>query len=218
MPCRILLADDSPLFRAGLRALLEQKKEYAVVADTSDGMSAVALAEKLRPEIVVLDMNSDTLDRQQVLQELFIRVPGSRVLMLSARSELEHVMSCLQLGAQGFVLKNATVCEFEQALQTLRNGGQYLSSTVLPMVIGQALKHNRRRSVSPAQAPLTPRQLEILRLIARGETTRSIADGLGLSVKTVEAHRSQIMHRLQIHDVPGLVLFAVREGIICLND
>ncbi|HEK0907550.1 MULTISPECIES: response regulator [Pseudomonas] len=218
MPCRILLADDSPLFRAGLRALLEQKKEYAVVGDTNDGMSAVALAEKLRPEIVVLDMNSDALDCQQVLQELFIRVPATRVLMLSTRSELEHVMSCLQLGAQGFLLKSATVAEFEQALQTLRSGGQYLSSTVLPMVIGQALKHSRKRTPSPAQAPLTTRQLEVLRLIARGESTRSIADGLGLSIKTIEAHRSQIMHRLQIHDVPGLVLFAVREGIIRLND
>jgi len=87
------------------------------------------------------------------------------------------------------------------------------------MVIGQALKHSRKRVANQVQPPpLTTRQLEILRLIARGETTRSIADGLGLSIKTVEAHRSQIMHRLQIHDVPGLVLFAVREGIIRLND
>ncbi|MDF0734111.1 response regulator transcription factor [Pseudomonas entomophila] len=218
MPCRILLADDSPLFRAGLRALLEQKKDYAVVGDTSDGMSAVAMAEKLKPDIIVLDMNSDALDCQQVLQELFIRAPATRVLMFSARSELEHVMSCLQLGAQGFLLKNASVAELEQALQALRGGGQYLSSAVLPLVISQALKHNRKRPVGNVQVPLTTRQLEILRLIARGESTRSIADGLGLSIKTIEAHRSQIMHRLQIHDVPGLVLFAVREGIIRLND
>ncbi|MFB4391659.1 MULTISPECIES: response regulator [unclassified Pseudomonas] len=218
MPCRILLADDSPLFRAGLRALLEQKKDYAVVGDTSDGMSAVAMAEKLKPDIIMLDMKSDTLDCQQVLQELFIRAPATRVLMFSARSELEHVMSCLQLGAQGFLLKDATVTELEQALQALRSGGQYLSSSVLPMVIAQALKHSRKRTVGDVRSPLTTRQLEILRLIARGESTRSIADGLGLSVKTVEAHRSQIMHRLHIHDVPGLVLFAVREGIIRLND
>ena len=181
-------------------------------------MTAVSLAEKLKPDIVVLDMSGE-LDSQQALQELFIRAPACRVLMFSPRSELEHVMSCLQLGAHGFLLKSATVSELEQALQTLRGGGQYLSSAVLPMVIGQALKHSRKRVVSQVQTPpLTNRQLEILRLIARGETTRSIADGLGLSIKTVEAHRSQIMHRLQIHDVPGLVLFAVREGIIRLND
>ncbi|KXG80555.1 MULTISPECIES: response regulator [Pseudomonas] len=218
MPCRILLADHSPLFRAGLRALLEQKKDFVVVGDTGDAMTAVSLAEKLKPDIVVLDMSGE-LDSQQALQELFIRAPACRVLMFSPRSELEHVMSCLQLGAHGFLLKSATVSELEQALQTLRGGGQYLSSAVLPMVIGQALKHSRKRVVSQVQTPpLTNRQLEILRLIARGETTRSIADGLGLSIKTVEAHRSQIMHRLQIHDVPGLVLFAVREGIIRLND
>ncbi|MDR2308792.1 MAG: response regulator transcription factor [Paucimonas sp.] len=217
MPCRILLADDSPLMRAGLRALLEQKKEFAVIGDTGDAMAAVSLAEKLKPDIVVLDMSGE-LDSRLALEELFLRAPGSRVLMFSARSELEHVMSCLQLGAHGFLHKNATVSELELALQTLRGGGQYLSSTVLPMVIGQALKHNRRRSPSQVQTPLTKRQLEILRLIARGETTRSIADGLGLSIKTVEAHRSQLMHRLQIHDVPGLVLFAVREGIIRVND
>ncbi|MHC6223416.1 response regulator [Pseudomonas sp. X10] len=218
MPCRILLADDSPLFRAGLRALLEQKKDYAVVGDTGDGMSTVALAEKLKPDIVLLDMTCDSLDSEQTLHELFIRVPSSRVLMLSARSELDYVMRCLQLGAHGFLLKNATVLELEQALQALRHGGQYLSSAVLPMVIGQAIKHNRKRPAGSVSTPLTTRQLEILRLIARGESTRSIAEGLGLSVKTVEAHRSQIMHRLQIHDVPGLVLFAVREGIIRLND
>ncbi|BCJ04149.1 DNA-binding response regulator [Pseudomonas sp. RtIB026] len=218
MPCRILLADHSPLFRAGLRALLEQKKDFVVVGDTGDAMTAVSLAKKLKPDIVVLDMSGE-LDSQQALQELFIRAPACRVLMFSPRSELEHVMSCLQLGAHGFLLKSATVSELEQALQTLRGGGQYLSSAVLPMVIGQALKHSRKRVVSQVQTPpLTTRQLEILRLIARGETTRSIADGLGLSIKTVEAHRSQIMHRLQIHDVPGLVLFAVREGIIRLND
>lgn len=217
MPCRILLADDSPLFRAGLRALLEQKKDFAVVGDTGDAMAAVNLAEKLKPHIVVLDMSGE-LDNQQALQELFIRAPASRVLMFSARSELEHVLNCLQLGAHGFLLKNASVGELEQALQTLRHGGQYLSSAVLPMVIDQALKHSRKRPAGQVQTPLTTRQLEILRLIARGETTRSIADGLGLSIKTVEAHRSQIMHRLQIHDVPGLVLFAVREGIIRLND
>ncbi|MDD0976746.1 response regulator [Pseudomonas fontis] len=217
MLCRILIADDSPLFRAGLRALLEQKNDYAVVGDTGDGMSAVALAEQLKPDIVVLDMGLDSQDSEQVLHELFIRVPSCHVLMLSARAELEFVMKCLQLGAHGFLLKSATVLELEQALLALRNGGQYLSSAVLPLVIGQAVKHSRKRPVGGTMQ-LTARQLEILRLIARGESTRSIADGLGLSVKTIEAHRSQIMHRLQIHDVPGLVLFAVREGIIRIND
>ena len=218
MLCRLLLADESPLFRAGLRALLEQKQEYAVVGEASDGLSAVELAEQLKPDIIMLDMALDALESDEILRELCLRVPASMVLMLSARSELEFVMKCLQQGAHGFLLKTATVLELELALQALKNGGQYLSSAVLPLVIGQAVKHSRKRHSGNSTMQLTARQLEILRLIARGESTRSIADGLGLSVKTVEAHRSQIMHRLQIHDIPGLVLFAVREGIIRIND
>ncbi|KIU51718.1 MULTISPECIES: response regulator transcription factor [Pseudomonas] len=218
MLCRILLADESPLFRAGLRALLEQKQDYAVVGETGDGVSAVELAEQLKPDIIMLDMALDALESEEILRELCLRVPASMVLMLSARSELEFVMKCLQQGAHGFLLKTATVLELELALQALKNGGQYLSSAVLPLVIGQAVKHSRKRHAGSSTMQLTTRQLEILRLIARGESTRSIADGLGLSVKTVEAHRSQIMHRLQIHDIPGLVLFAVREGIIRIND
>jgi len=218
MLCRLLIADDSPLFRAGLRALLEQKQEYAVVGEAGDTVSTVELAETLKPDIILLDIALGTLTGEELLRELYLRVPACTVLMLSSRSELEFVMHCLQQGAHGFLLKSATVQELELALQSLRGGGQYLSSAVLPLVIGQAVKQNRRRPQISAAMQLTARQLEILRLIARGESTRSIADGLGLSVKTVEAHRSQIMHRLQIHDVPGLVLFAVREGIIRLND
>ncbi|MEE1921481.1 response regulator transcription factor [Pseudomonas sp. 148P] len=218
MLCRLLIADDSPLFRAGLRALLEQKQEYAVVGEAGDTVTTVELAETLKPDIIVLDIALGTLTGEELLRELYLRVPACTVLMLSSRSELEFVMHCLQQGAHGFLLKSATVQELELALQSLRGGGQYLSSAVLPLVIGQAVKQNRRRPQVSAAMQLTARQMEILRLIARGESTRSIADGLGLSVKTVEAHRSQIMHRLQIHDVPGLVLFAVREGIIRLND
>ncbi|MGE8407502.1 MAG: response regulator [Pseudomonas sp.] len=218
MLCRLLIADDSPLFRAGLRALLEQKQEYAVVGEAGDTLTTIDLAEQLKPDIVLLDIALGTLTGEELLRELYLRVPACTVLLLSSRSELEFVMHCLQQGAHGFLLKSATVQELELALQSLRGGGQYLSSAVLPLVIGQAVKQNRRRTQASTAMQLTTRQLEILRLIARGESTRSIADGLGLSVKTVEAHRSQIMHRLQIHDVPGLVLFAVREGIIRLND
>ena len=218
MLCRLLIADDSPLFRAGLRALLEQKQDYAVVGEAGDTVTTVELAETLKPDIIVLDIALGTMAGEELLRELYLRVPACTVLMLSSRSELEFVMHCLQQGAHGFLLKSATVQELELALQSLRGGGQYLSSAVLPLVIGQAVKQNRRKPQASAAMQLTARQMEILRLIARGESTRSIADGLGLSVKTVEAHRSQIMHRLQIHDVPGLGLFAVGVGIIRLND
>jgi len=218
MQCRILLADDYPIFRAGMRALLEEKKEeYEVVGEAGDGDAAIEMATALLPDIVLLDMSLGRMNSVQALKELSIRAPASKVLMLSMHTDANFVMKCLQLGAHGYLLKSATVVELELALKAIWQGGQYLSSAVVPVVVGQAVKQNREQPIKPGNA-LTARQLEILRLIARGESTRSIAAGLSLSIKTVEAHRSQIMHRLRIHDIAGLVMFAIREGIIEVND
>ncbi|NVZ65796.1 response regulator transcription factor [Pseudomonas gingeri] len=218
MLCRILLADDYPLFRAGMRALLEKQQEYEIVGEAGDGQAAIELASRLKPDIVLLDMSMERMNSVAALKELSLRAPRSKVLMLSMHTDTHFVMKCLQLGAHGYLLKTATVLELELALKALRHGGQYLSSAVVPLVVNQAVRQSHEQPIKASQVALTARQLEILRLIARGESTRSIAVGLGLSVKTVEAHRSQIMHRLRIHDIAGLVLFAVREGIIQIND
>ncbi|WNW13942.1 response regulator transcription factor [Pseudomonas sp. DTU_2021_1001937_2_SI_NGA_ILE_001] len=218
MPCRILLADDYPLFRAGIRALLEKHNEYEIVGEADDTLSAIELAVVLAPEIVLLDMSVERTASVQTLEELALHAPHCKVLMLSMHTDSEFVMKCLQLGAHGYLLKSASVLELELALQALRRGDQYLSSAVVPLVVSQAVKKAQGQTVRNGSVALTERQLEILRLIARGESTRSIAVGLGLSVKTVEAHRSQVMHRLGIHDIASLVLFAVREGIIEVND
>lgn len=218
MPCRILLADDYPLFRAGIRALLEKTHEYEIVGESDDTLSTVELAVVLAPEIVLLDMSVERTASVQTLEELSLHAPHSKVLMLSMHTDSDFVMKCLQLGAHGYLLKSASVLELELALQALRRGGQYLSSAVVPLVVSQAVRKSMAQPARPGNFTLTDRQLEILRLIARGESTRSIAVGLGLSVKTIEAHRSQVMHRLGIHDIASLVLFAVREGIIEVND
>lgn len=218
MPCRILLADDYPLFRAGIRALLEKQHDYEIVGESGDTLSTVELAVVLAPEIVMLDMSIERTASVHTLEELALHAPACKVLMLSMHTDSEFVMKCLQLGAHGYLLKSASVLELELALQSLRSGGQYLSSAVVPMVVSQAVKKTLVQPTRSGSVALTERQLEILRLIARGESTRSIAGGLGLSVKTVEAHRSQVMHRLGIHDIASLVLFAVREGIIEVND
>ncbi len=218
MLCRILLADDYPLFRAGMKALLEKQQEYEIVGEAGDGQATIELASRLKPDIVLLDMSMERMNSVAALKELSLRAPRSKVLMLSMHTDSHFVMKCLQLGAHGYLLKSATVLELELALKALRHGGQYLSSAVVPLVVDQAVRQAHSQPIRANQVALTARQLEILRLIARGETTRSIAVGLGLSVKTIEAHRSQIMHRLRIHDIAGLVLFAVREGIIQLND
>ena len=218
MLCRILLANDYPLVRAGIRALLEKKPEYQVIAEASDGLSAIEQASRLLPEIVLLDLALERLACIETLKTLSLSSHNSRVLMLSMYTDSTFVMQCLQAGAQGYLLRSASVVELELALQALSQQGQYLSSAVVPLVINHAIKHHHEPSLKAPSKVLTARQLEILRLIARGESTRNIALGLGLSVKTVEAHRSQMMHRLRIHDIAGLVMFAVRKGIVQLND
>jgi DNA-binding NarL/FixJ family response regulator len=201
-----------------MKALLEKKQDYEVVAEASDSRSAIELASRLLPDIIVLDLATDRLIFIDILKTLSLSSPTSKVLMLSMYTDSSFVMQCLQLGAHGYLLKSASVLELELALDALRQEGQYLSSVVVPLVVNQAIKQRHEPCLKAPRHTLTARQLEILRLIARGETTRNIAVGLGLSVKTVEAHRSQMMHRLRIHDVAGLVMFAVRKGIVQVND
>ena len=146
--------------------------------------------------------------------------PQSKVLILSMHTDPALIMQALESGAHGYLLKDTTATELEHALDALRNNERYLSPAIAHTVINQALIRNQKQpAANPSDSHnLTARQLEILRLIVRGKSTREIANGLGLSVKTVETHRSQIMKRLQIYDVAGLVLFAVREQIISLDD
>ncbi|MNE62350.1 Oxygen regulatory protein NreC [compost metagenome] len=153
------------------------------------------------------------------MQQLKRVRPQSKVLILSMHTDPALIMQALESGAHGYLLKDTTATELEHALEALRNNERYLSPAIAHTVITQALNRTQNSPAAPADSHnLTARQLEILRLIVRGKSTREIANGLGLSVKTVETHRSQVMKRLQIFDVAGLVLFAVREQIISLDD
>ncbi|NBA93810.1 response regulator transcription factor [Pseudomonas sp. R5(2019)] len=219
MTCNLLLVDDHSLIRAGVRALVMDIPGYAVIGEASDGAEVLELASRLDPDIILLDLSMRHTGGLDALRELQTRLPGSKVLILSMHTEPDLIMQALETGADGYLLKDTTATELAQALAALRNGERYLSPAIAHTVINQAL--GRARALKPAETQthgLTVRQLEILRLIVRGKSTREIANGLGLSVKTVETHRSQIMKRLQIFDVAGLVLFAVREGIISLDD
>jgi DNA-binding NarL/FixJ family response regulator len=211
--CNLLLVDDHALIRAGVRALILDIPGYAVVGEASDGAQLLAQFNALQPDIVLLDLSMKHTGGLDALQQLKSAHPKSKVLILSMHTDPELIMRALESGAHGYLLKDTSASELEHALLALRNNERYLSPAIAHTVINQAL-------VSPVvhSHNLTARQLEILRLIVRGKSTREIAHGLGLSIKTVEAHRSQIMKRLQIFDVAGLVLFAVREQIISLDD
>jgi DNA-binding NarL/FixJ family response regulator len=217
--CNLLLVDDHALIRAGVRALILDIPGYAVIGEANDGAQVLAQFDALQPDIVLLDLSMKHTSGLDALQQLKHAYPKSKVLILSMHTDPQLIMRALEAGAHGYLLKDTTANELEHALLALRNNERYLSPAIAHTVINQALIHSQSHPAPPTQRHnLTARQLEILRLIVRGKSTREIAHGLGLSIKTVEAHRSQIMKRLQIFDVAGLVLFAVREQIISLDD
>jgi len=219
MTCRLLLVDDHSLIRAGVRALVSDIPGYTVVGEAEDGDQLLEQAQQLAPDMVLLDISMRSTSGLDALTQLRATGNTCKVLILSMHTDPDLIMRALESGAHGYLLKDATATELEQALAALRSGERYLSPAIAHTVINQALmraQHGKQPNVD--RHNLTARQLEILRLIVRGKSTREIAAGLGLSIKTVETHRSQIMKRLQIHDVAGLVLFAVREKIIRLDD
>ncbi|VVO64197.1 response regulator transcription factor [Pseudomonas fluorescens] len=218
MTCNLLLVDDHSLIRAGVRALVLDIPGYAVVGEANDGSQLLEMFEQLSPDIVLLDISMKHTGGLEALQRLKQVRPQSKVLILSMHTDPALIMQALESGAHGYLLKDTTATELEHALEALRNNERYLSPAIAHTVINQALTHNQKQPEIADSHNLTARQLEILRLIVRGKSTREIANGLGLSIKTVETHRSQIMKRLQIYDVAGLVLFAVREQIISLDD
>ena len=219
MTCRLLLVDDHSLIRAGVRALVSDIPGYTVVGEAEDGDQLLEQAQQLAPDMVLLDISMRSTSGLDALTQLRATGNTCKVLILSMHTDPDLIMRALESGAHGYLLKDATATELEQALAALRSGERYLSPAIAHTVINQALLHTQhRKQPNRDRHNLTARQLEILRLIVRGKSTREIATGLGLSIKTVETHRSQIMKRLQIHDVAGLVLFAVREKIIRLDD
>ena len=202
-----------------MRALVLDIPGYAVIGEANDGSQLLEMVEHLSPDIVLLDISMKETGGLEALQRLKRVRPQSKVLILSMHTDPALIMQALESGAHGYLLKDTTATELEHALEALRNNERNLSPAIAHTVINQALTRNQKHQPEPADSHnLTARQLEILRLIVRGKSTREIANGLGLSIKTVETHRSQIMKRLQIYDVAGLVLFAVREQIISLDD
>jgi DNA-binding NarL/FixJ family response regulator len=219
LTCNLLLVDDHSLIRAGVRALVMDIPGYAVIGEANDGAQVLEMVERLSPDIILLDISMKDVSGLEALKKLKVVHPQSKVLILSMHTDPALIMQALESGAHGYLLKDTTANELEHALEALRNNERYLSPAIAHTVINQALIRVQKPHPEPVETHnLTARQLEILRLIVRGKSTREIAHGLGLSIKTVETHRSQIMKRLQIYDVAGLVLFAVREQIISLDD
>lgn len=212
MPIRILLADDHTLIRAGLRSLLQGLPDIQVVAEASDGREALALVEAHRPDVMLMDIAMPGLNGLQATALVAREYPETRVIILSMHCDEEYVRQAVLAGALGYLLKDSGTAELELAIRAVIRGEPYLSPAVSKHVLAD---YARYAGGEPGpDEPLTRRQREVLRLIAEGQTTKSMARALGISVKTVETHRAQLMDRLGIHDVAGLVRHAIRIGLI----
>ena len=211
-PVRVLLSDDHDLFRAGLRVLLQDLGGFEVVAEAGDGREALRLVGAHRPDVVLMDLMMPGLNGLEATARVAREFPGVRVLVLSMNAAEEFVLPAVRAGASGFVLKNARPAELEQAIRALARGETYLT----PAVSGHLIDDYRRRTAGEADslAKLTPRQREVLQLVAEGHTTKQIARRLGVSVKTVETYRSQLMDALDIHHIAGLTRYAIRKGLV----
>jgi DNA-binding NarL/FixJ family response regulator len=209
---RLLLADDHALVRAGIRSLLEKMTGVEVVAEASDGREALELIKKKLPNLVLMDIAMPGLNGLEALARTTKEFTAMKVIILSMHANEEYALQALRAGACGYLLKDGAVAELELALRVVARGETYLSPRISKRVIDGYLE--RLGNQSAPGGLLTARQREILQLIAEGQSTKEIAFLLGVSVKTVEAHRAQLMLRLGIHDVAGLVRYAMRVGLV----
>jgi DNA-binding NarL/FixJ family response regulator len=209
---RLLLADDHILVRAGLRKLLESMSDVDVVGEAGDGITMLTLAKELRPDLVLMDIAMPGLNGLDATARVIKELPEIRVLILSMYQNEEYVRQALRNGAVGYLLKDAAPVELDLAIRAVMRGETYLSPAVSKGVIGDYVQ--RLRSETHVGAKLTPRQREVLQLVAEGLSTKDIARRLDLSVKTVDTHRSQLMKQLDIHEVAGLVRYAMRVGVV----
>jgi DNA-binding NarL/FixJ family response regulator len=208
---RVVLADDHNIVRAGLRALLEGLPDVEVVAESADGREAVAAVAAHRPDIALIDIAMPGLNGLEAAARIARDTPATRVVILSMHAGESYVAQALRVGVAGYVLKDAFSDELPVLLRSVMRGETYLSASISKVVVDRLRIRLEEGDTSPGV--LTPRQREILQLLAESKSTKEIAHLLGVSVKTVETHRAQIMDRLDIHDLPGLVKYAIRAGL-----
>jgi DNA-binding NarL/FixJ family response regulator len=211
MTLTVLLADDHVLFRQGLALLVREQEDWEIVGEAGDGAAAVALAEAYRPHIAVLDVEMPGMNGIEAARRIRQASPETRIVALSMYGDAHYQQRMFEVGASAYVLKNEAIADLVEAIQAALRGDCFVSPTVAPNATVP------RRSAELDRRALTEREVSVLRLLAQGQRTREIAETLGISAKTVETYRGRIMLKLGIDNLPGLVKFAIRAGIISTN-
>jgi len=213
---RILIADDHSIVRKGLRSLLEQSAEFSVVGEAPDGRTALDLVKEKGPDVVILDISMPGMNGIEAAGLLRAGHPHIGILILTIYENEEYVNRLIQAGANGYVMKDADRNELYDAIRAVGSGGTYFSPGISRIIVGEFVKHARTPGAAAGNGKpaLTPREWEVLRLIAEGLSNPKIAEKLFLSIRTVNTHRVNLMRKLDIHDVAGLVRYAVQAGLI----
>jgi DNA-binding NarL/FixJ family response regulator len=211
---RIVLADDHTIIRSGLRLLLAQQPDFHVIGEASDGREAVELVSKQNPEVAVLDIGMPQLNGIEATRQIVTQSPDTKVVILSMHSDEGYVLRALKAGARAYILKNSAESDLIRAVRTVAEGKSFFSPVISKMLLEDYIRQIRDKHVEDSYDLLTPREREVLQLLAEGRTNKEVANLLHLSVYTVDAHRGNILQKLNLHGIPEMILYAVRKGII----
>jgi len=213
-PVRILLADDHTVMRNGLRLLLERQPHLTVVGEAADGRQAVALSESTNPDVVIIDIAMPNLNGIEAARQIISHNPRTAVAILSMHSDESYVIRALKVGARAYLLKDSAEADLLAAVRALTEGKSFFSPAISKILVEDYMRQLERQGVEDTYELLTNREREILQLLAEGRTNKEVANLLNLSLYTVETHRTHILQKLNLHNVPDLILYAVRKGII----
>lgn len=217
MSIRILLADDHKIVRDGLRTLIEKETGMEVIGEAENGRKALKMVQKIRPNIVIIDVTMPDMNGIEATRKIVTEAPGVKVIALSMHSDRRFVLGMLEAGASGYLMKDCAFDELAKAVRSVATGQTYLSPSIADVLVkGYLDKVNEK--LSAARSPLTQREREILQLLAEGQSSKEIASHLGVSVKTVETHRRNMMQKLNMRSVAELTKYAIREGLISVED
>jgi two-component system, NarL family, response regulator NreC len=211
---RIIIADDHPFMRTGLRHVLEEHPEFRVVGEAADGREAVQMVGKQNPDVAILDIGMPNLNGIEAARQICASAPRVAIIVLSMHSDEAYVLRALKAGARAYLLKQSAEADLIAAVKAVSLGKSFFSPAISQMLLEDYMRQIRDRDVEDSYELLTPREREIMQMVAEGQSNKDIANRLNLSLYTVETHRSNMMEKLSLHSVPELILYAVRKGII----